>query len=66
MSIVTSTYNYNYLPHVAPLLHGDDPEMVLLAYPDQEGFLLVMKDPPTTGPVATGIGRLEEPVSLLE
>lgn len=30
--------------HVASLLHGDDPGMVLLIHPDQEGLLIVVPE----------------------
>ena len=32
------------LLHVASLLHGDDPEVVLLVDPDQEGLSLVVPE----------------------
>ena len=40
--------------------------MVLLAAPDQERLGRVVEDASPCRPVATGVGRLEEPVSLLE
>lgn len=30
--------------HVASLLHGDDPGVVLLIHPDQEGLLIVVPE----------------------
>lgn len=30
--------------HVAPFLHGDDPGVVLLVHPDQEGLLVVVPE----------------------
>lgn len=30
--------------HVASLLHGDDSGVVLLIYPDQEGFVVVVPE----------------------
>ena len=38
--------------HVAALLHGDDPGLVLLVHPQQEGLGLVVEDAAALGPVA--------------
>ena len=40
--------------------------MILLAAPDQERLGRVVEDASSCRPVAAGVGRLEEPVSLLE
>ena len=50
------------LAHVPALLHADDPQVVLLPDPHQEGLLLVVEDPSARGPEATGVGGLKEPV----
>ena len=54
---------------VAALLHGDDPELVLLVDPDEEGLVGVVEDAPALGPVAlharhlqVGVARHEEEV----
>ena len=54
------------LAHVPALLHADDPQVVLLPHPHQEGFLLVVEYPSTSGPEAACVGRLEEPVTFFE
>lgn len=41
-----------HLLHVATLLHGDDPQMVLFVDPHQEGLVIVMPDAAGVGPVA--------------
>ena len=38
--------------HVASFLHGDDPGVVLLIDPDQEGLEMVMPDAPSIWPVS--------------
>ncbi len=50
---------------VGDLLHGDDPEVVLLPAPDQEGLVVVEEDAPPGRPVLEGLGRLQEAVALL-
>ena len=45
--------------YVSALLHGDDPQLVLLVDPDQEGFLLVVEDSSPLGPVPLHAGGLE-------
>ena len=52
--------------HVPALLHGDDPQLVLLVDPGQEGFLLVVEDPSSFRPVALHAGNLEVGVSRHE
>ena len=37
--------------HISALLHGDDPQLVLLVHPHEEGLLLVVVDAPALGPV---------------
>jgi hypothetical protein len=44
---------------VAALLHGDDPELVLLVDPGQEGLLLVVEDAAALGPVPLHPARLQ-------
>ena len=45
--------------HISTLLHGDDPQLVLLVDPHQEGLLLVVEDPSALGPVPLHAGGLE-------
>ena len=52
-------------PLVVHLLHGDDPEVVLLAAPDEERLVLVEEDAATDGPVLKGVGRLQKAITLL-
>ncbi|GMT05175.1 hypothetical protein PENTCL1PPCAC_27349, partial [Pristionchus entomophagus] len=49
-----------HLQDVSSVLHGDDAEMVLLIAPHEEGLVLVVEDSATLGPVAAGVGGLEE------
>merc|ERR1719471_2276970 len=58
---------------VAALLHGDDPHLVLLVHPQQEGLGSVVEDATTLGPVAlhsrdseVGVSRHEEEVVVNE
>ena len=44
---------------VAALLHGDDPGLVLLVDPQQEGLGVVVEDSTALGPVALHTGNLE-------
>merc|ERR1711934_138834 len=37
---------------IATLLHGDDPQLVLLIHPHEEGLLLVVVDAPALRPVS--------------
>ena len=55
-----------HLAHVPALLHADDAQVVLLAHPHQERLLRVVEDASPRGPVAAGVGGLQEPVPLLE
>ena len=48
---------------IAAALHGDDPELVLLVDPGQEGFVLVVENAATLGPVTLHAGHLEVGVS---
>ena len=43
-------------PDVTALLHGDDPELVLLVDPDEEGLGVVVEDAAALGPVALHAG----------
>ena len=54
-----------HLAHVPPRLHADEPEVVLLPAPHQEGLAVVVENTATCRPVSAGIGRLEEPVPFL-
>ena len=45
--------------HVTALLHGDDPHLVLLVHPQQEGLGLVVEDATALGPVALHASNLE-------
>ena len=54
-----------HLAHVPPRLHADEPEVVLLPAPHQEGLARVVEDPAACGPVPAGIGSLEKSVSFL-
>ena len=45
--------------HVSALLHGDDPQLVLLVDPDQISLILVVEDPATLRPVSLHTGGLE-------
>ncbi|GMS81346.1 hypothetical protein PENTCL1PPCAC_3521, partial [Pristionchus entomophagus] len=51
---------------IASVLHRDDAQMVLLIDLDEERLRLVVVDAATIGPVAAGVGLLEEAVALLE
>ena len=48
---------------VTALLHGDDPGLVLLVDPQEEGLGLVVEDAAALGPVALHTGDLQVPVS---
>ena len=50
---------------VAALLHGDDPHLVLLVHPQQEGLGLVVEDSTALWPVALHAGSLEGNCQLL-
>ena len=45
---------------ISPLLHGDDPELVLLVHPGQEGLLLVVEDAAALGPLVLHAAHLED------
>ena len=47
-------------------LHADDPEVVLLAAPHQEGLARVVEDAAPRGPVPTRVGSLQKPVPFLD
>lgn len=40
----TSAEPFEHSPHVSPLLHGYDPCVVLLIYPDQEVLLIIVPE----------------------
>ena len=50
---------------LTPHLHGDDPEVVLLPAPHQEGLGVVVEDAPPSWPITASICSLQESVSLL-
>lgn len=54
------------LPQIAPHLHGDDAEVVLLVAPDQERLGVVVVDTAPGRPEAARVGRLQEAIALLE
>ena len=54
------------LAHVSALLHGDDPQVILLGAPNQKGLVLVEEDSPALGPIPVGVGSGQESVALLE
>jgi len=45
--------------NIASLLHGDDPKLILLIDPDQEGLVLVVEDTTAFGPVALHTSDLQ-------
>merc|ERR1711997_1085795 len=47
---------------VATLLHGDDPHLVLLVHPQEEGLGLVVEDSTALGPVTLHTGNDEVPM----
>ena len=51
LSLSTKLITYSNLNLIYYLLHGNDPEMVLLAAPDQKVFILVVKDAPARRPI---------------
>merc|ERR1719507_1603573 len=51
---------------VTALLHGDDPELVLLVDPHEEGLLGVVEDAAALGPVALHAGHLQVGVARHE
>lgn len=54
------------LAKVATHLHGDDTKVILLIHPDEESLCVVVEDTAAGGPVAAGVGGLEEAVTFLE
>ena len=48
---------------ITTLLHGDDPELILLIDPDQEGLGFVVEDAAALGPVTLHAGYLQVGVS---
>lgn len=51
---------------VTTLLHGDDPELILLIDPDKEGLVGVVEDATALGPVALHTGNLQVGVARHE
>jgi len=51
---------------VSTLLHRDDSKLVLFIDPDEEGFLVVVEDTSSLGPVSVKATCLEESVSFFE
>ncbi len=45
-------------------LHGDDTELIRFVNPDKEGFVVVVEDTTTVGPVTVKTASLEETISL--
>lgn len=54
------------LAQVTSHLHGNDAQVILLVAPNQEGLGVIVVDTTSGGPVAAGVGGLQETVSLLE
>ena len=46
---------------VPSLLHGDEPEMVLLIHPAKEGLVIVEEDSSADRPIVVSAGVLQEP-----
>ena len=46
---------------IPSLLHGDEPEMVLLIHPAKEGLVIVEEDSSTDRPIVIPAGVLQEP-----
>lgn len=46
---------------VPSLLHGDEPEMVLLIHPAEEGLVIVEEDSSADRPIVVSAGVLQEP-----
>ena len=46
---------------VPSLLHGDEPEMVLLIHPAKEGLVVVEEDSSADRPIVVPAGVLQEP-----
>ena len=51
---------------VTALLHGDDPELILLIDPDKEGLVGIVEDSSALGPVALHAGNLQVGISRHE
>jgi hypothetical protein len=45
-------------------LHGDDSQLVLLIYPDEEGLVVVVENASVVGPVAVEVAGLKEAIAL--
>jgi len=55
-----------YFSQVASLLHGDQPKMIFLIYPAQEGLVIVEVDTSAGGPIIVTTGGLQESVRIVE
>ena len=62
-SLDAASKSVKHLLDITSLLHGDDPELVLLVDPGQEGLVLVVEDATSLGPVTLHASDLEVGVS---
>lgn len=51
---------------VTSLLHGDQPKMIFLVYPAQEGLVIVEVDTSAGGPIIVTTGGLQESIRIVE
>lgn len=58
--------NVHYLSKIATHLHGDDPEVIFLIAPDEEGLLVVVVDATASWPETASVGSLKETIAFLE
>ena len=58
-SLDTSSQPVKHGPHVPTALHGDDPQLVLLVDPGQEGLVFVVENPAALRPVSLHAGHDE-------
>ena len=65
-SLDTASKSVKHLLDITALLHGDDPELILLDDPGQKGLVLVVEDTTTLGPDTLHAGHLEVGVSRHE
>jgi len=65
-SLDSTSKSVKHLHDITAFLHGDDPELVLLVVPGQEGLVLVVEDATSLGPVTLHAGHLKVGVSRHE
>ena len=51
---------------IGSLLHGNDPELILLVDPDKESLLVVVEDTSSLRPVSVETNCFKEAISFLE